>query len=312
MFPLLPNYIFVKIQFIVLSINLIKANETKNTYLIHGIGSTTEQVSQLEIALQDNGIPVYNLGLNGDPLKSIFTNLDKQCNLYNDEIIKSLIYSTNSTLPSGNVKINININIIAISQGGLIARCLVEKYNGISYSVNNIITIASPHMGVYYTNGTQSDWIHTVEEITFSEYWKDPYTYKTYLESNKFLSRLNNEVEHNEYEKFKYNFMNINKLVLIWSNIDTVIQPPQSSIFNYWNIEKAEKENLLVLDMVNTTKWYLEDKLGFQHLVKNDRILEYMFPCIHDEFKLPQCFNNSSITVNNKNLLDTLIEFLCN
>lgn len=315
------SILFINI-FVILSINTNA--EIHNTYLIHGVGSTPEQVSLLEIALKEQDIPIYNLGLIGDPLKSIFTLLDKQCDLYYEEIIRTLqvIKNTNTNITTNiSTTININktittnsnlplINIIGISQGGLIARCLVERYNNISYLVKNIITIASPNMGVYYINSTQPEWIYTMEEITFSEYWKDPYTYDLYLESNKFLSRLNNEVEHNEYNIFKNNFISINKLILIWSNIDEVIQPQQSSIFNYWDIKKAEKDNQLVMEIVNKTEWYLKDYLGFNYLKKKKVILEYMFPCIHDEFKLPICFANSSITVNDKTLLDTLIEFI--
>ena len=279
-----------------------------NTYLIHGIGSSQKQLLQLEDSLKSKGVNVYNLGLTGDPKTSIFTSMDKQCDLYNEEIVGSLQIIS----PKSNNLINNTfplINLIGISQGGLIARCLVERYNDLSYSVKNVITIASPHMGVYYTNGSEPNWVHNIEEVTFSEYWKDPFTYDKYLKSKKFLARLNNEVEHPEYDKFQYNFMNINNLVLIWSNIDTVIQPQQSPIFNYWDINKAKTEKTLVPAFVNNTKWYSNDNLGLRYLNEASAVIQYMYPCNHDEFKLPICFNNSSLTVNNKTLLDTLVKY---
>jgi hypothetical protein len=301
--------VYILISTLQLNTSAYRISETSlNTYLIHGIGSSQKQLLELEDALKSKGVYVYSLGLTGDPETSIFTQMDKQCTLYNEEIIGTL---QRQSFKSNNI-INSNlplINLIGISQGGLIARCLVERYNDLSYSVKNVITIASPHMGVYYTNSTEPDWIYNMEEITFSEYWKDPFTYDAYLKSKKFLAKINNEVDHTEYNLFQYNFMNINKLVLIWSNIDTVIQPQQSPIFNYWDIIKAEKEKTLVPAFVNNTKWYSNDNLGLRYLNEASAIIQYMYPCNHDEFKRSICFNNLSITVNNKTLLDTLIKY---
>ena len=286
-----------------MSFNIVKTTTQPITYIIHGIGSSQKQLTEINTSLKDNGVLIYNLGLSGDPITSIFTSMDKQCSLYNDEIISTLKFlkKSNTTFPL--------INFIGISQGGLIVRCLVERYNDLLYSVKNVITISSPHMGVYYKNGTEHKWFHNMEEVTFSEYWKDPFTYDIYLKSKKFLARLNNEVAHTEYNKFKYNFMNINKLILIWSNIDTVIQPQQSPIFNYWDINKAKQEKKLVPVFVNNTKWYSNDNLGLRYLNEVDSIVQYMYQCNHDEFKLPICFNNLSITVNNDTLLDTLVKY---
>jgi triacylglycerol esterase/lipase EstA (alpha/beta hydrolase family) len=279
---------------------IVKTTSQPITYIIHGIGSSQKQLTDITSSLKENGVLIYNLGLTGDPLTSIFTFMDKQCSLYNEEIIGTL-KGGNNTLPL--------INIIGISQGGLIARCLVERYNDLSYSVKNIITISSPNMGVYYVNNTQPKWIQNMEAITFNEYWKDPFTYEKYLDSKKFLAKLNNEVNHSEYDRFQYNFMNINKFVAIWSNIDEVIQPRESAKFDYWNIEKAEKYGTLELENVSDTDWYNNDNLGYKYLVKNEAYVELMYPCNHEEFKLPVCYNNSSLSSNSKTLLDTLVEY---
>ena len=131
-------------------VNSHSTNKTSPiTYLIHGVGSSSKQLVQLENALKSQGVNVYNLGLTGDPLTSIFTPMDKQCSLYNEEIIGTLqVLSsksnilTNTTYPL--------INLIGISQGGLLARCYVERYS--NNNVNTLMTLGTPHMGIYDKN----------------------------------------------------------------------------------------------------------------------------------------------------------------
>ena len=75
------------------------------------------------------------------------------------------------------------INLLGVSQGGLIARCYVERYAHQTKEVHSLVTYGTPHMGIYLS------WI----ELNNLEYWKDPFDFDTYLANNDFLVYLNNE-----------------------------------------------------------------------------------------------------------------------
>jgi hypothetical protein len=293
------------------------------TFLIHGIASEPSQLLNFENDLQNSkiGIDILNLGIEGDPQTSIYMSLDEQCKEYNN-IINNYIsnYQYNykykkyrilneivNNNKAQNLKIVKNkplINIIGFSQGGLIARCILEKYNNFNFTINKIITIASPNMGVYYSNTNTNSNTNT---ISFTEYWRDPFTYENYLQSKKFLSRLNNEIEHLDNNKYKNNFKSVLQFITIWTNIDKVVLPPESAMFNYWNINLANKYGILEIEDVKNTTWYNEDKLGIKYLIDNNKYNTYMYPCNHDEFKFETCYNNESLKVNNKTLLETII-----
>ena len=74
------------------------------------------------------------------------------------------------------------INLLGISQGGLLARCYVEKYSNLVKPVHSLITYGTPHMGIY----------NSLIELKRLEYWKNPFKYQEYLQTNDFLAYINN------------------------------------------------------------------------------------------------------------------------
>ena len=75
------------------------------------------------------------------------------------------------------------INLIGVSQGGLLARCYVEKYGQYIKPVHSLITYGTPHMGIY----------NSFLELKRLNYWKNPYKYDEYLNNNDFLVYINKE-----------------------------------------------------------------------------------------------------------------------
>lgn len=261
-------------------------NNKYTTFLIHGIASSANELYELEYELIKHNIPAISIELINDPLTSITLNLNKQCDEYY-YIIKNLLVSRNIIEP---------INIIGISQGGIISRCIVEKYND-NINVSKLITIASPNMGVYYdisdnkyiiNNEISGEYALT----TIQQYWKDPFNYVNYILQRKFITLLNNEIYHEHYDVYRNNILKLDTYVSVWSNIDTVINPPQSSIFSFYNISIAEKNKKLELYNLSLTEWYGKDNLGLKSLCDMNKYKTYMIPCKHDEFKLRKCFLN--------------------
>lgn len=237
------------------------------TILVHGIGGDANDLIDLNTALSDHNIDVYSLQIGNGKLDSIVWNINKQC------------ASLNSSIANLNLDAE-RINILGVSQGGLLARCYVEKYAHINKQVNSLITYGSPHMGIY-TPLVSLPWL---------EYWKDPYHYEDYLQTNDFLVYINNEKEHENMELYKSNLLSLNHFLIVWSHIDKVIFPVESSKFEFYNISLAEERKELEIAKLNETKEYLNDMLGLRELHKNKKLDIVEYPCKHEQFKHSDCF----------------------
>lgn len=238
------------------------------TVLVHGIGGDSSDLNDLNFALSNQGIDTYSLQIGNGKLDSVVWNMNKQC-----AVLNSSIANLNLTEE--------RINIIGISQGGLLARCYVEKYANQNKIVNSLITYGSPHMGIY-TKAIKLPWL---------EYWKDPFQYKSYLDNNDFLVYINNEKDHANMELYKSNLLSINHFLIVWSEIDKVISPFQSSRFEFYNISLAREKNTLEIVPLNQTEEYIQDALGLQSLKKANKLTILNYPCEHEEFKHPNCFS---------------------
>ena len=237
------------------------------TVLIHGIGGSSNDLNDIQNYFIEHNMSVYNIEIGNGKLDSIFMNMNKQCSKFNDKI-----RNLNITSPK--------INLLGISQGGLIARCYLERYSHITKPVNSLITYGTPHMGIY------TDWI----ELRRLEYWKNPFKYGLYIEENDFLKYINNEVVHPDNQIYRKNVMNLNAFLVVWSSIDTVISPKESSKLEYFNITEADENyNLSVVPLMDSDT-YKQDLFGLQTLDKSKKLFIEQYDCPHDQFKHPSCF----------------------
>tara|TARA_B110000858_G_scaffold198523_1_gene266185 strand:- start:9483 stop:10298 length:816 start_codon:yes stop_codon:yes gene_type:complete len=237
------------------------------TVLVHGIGGDSSDLNDLNFALSNQGIDTYSLQIGNGKLDSVIWNMNKQC-----AVLNSSIANLNLTEE--------RINIIGISQGGLLARCYVEKYSHLNKHVNSLITYGSPHMGVY----------SKVMKIPWLEYWKDPFAYDKYLETNDFLVYINNEKDHDDMQRYKSNLLSLNHFLIVWSDIDKIISPLQSSRFEFYNISLAREKEILEIVPLNKTEEYIHDRLGLNSLNNANKLTLLNYPCMHEEFKHPNCF----------------------
>jgi len=250
------------------------------TILLHGIGGDINDLNELKGSLNEYNIPVYNIEIGNGKLDSIFMNMNKQCEILSQNIEK--------------LNINGKINIIGISQGGLLGRCYVEKYSDKINRVNSLITLGTPHMGIYNKN----------IELKRLEYWKNPFKYQEYLDNNDFLIYLNNAKSHEEYNNYKNNLQSLNNFIIIWSSIDNVITPFESSKFEFYDVKNIDPLNIIDLDQ---SEIYNEDRIGLKYLNDNKRLVIKQYDCNHEDFKKPNCYLNNSDHVT---LLNFFINFL--
>lgn len=242
------------------------------TILVHGIGGDAADLVDLHDALETQNIEVYSLQIGNGKLDSIIWNINKQCAHVNTSIAELRLSAE-------------KINVLGISQGGLLARCYVERYAHLNKRVNSLITYGSPHMGIY------TSWVN----LPSLEYWKDPYEYAAYLQSNDFLVFINNEKQHYESALYKSNLLSLNHFLIVWSHIDKVISPMASSRFEFYNISLARERKELQIVSLEKTESYLEDRLGLRTLMQENKLIIEEFACEHEQFKHPDCFNNKFV-----------------
>ena len=261
--------------------NSFSAKYNNPTFLVHGIASSKNEMLPLENYLRSQGIETYNIEIGNGELSSIFMPMNEQCAILAENIGKNMI---------GKNMIEKNmigkINIIAISQGGLLARCYVEKYTHLpEYPyVDLLLTMGTPHMGIYIPDSPG------FYKSLVKDYWKDPFDYAAYLQTNTFLAPLNNEIAHDNSSQYKNNMLSIGSYVSVWSKIDTVIVPYQSARFEFYNITAAEREKRLTIVDFMDSDTYKADLIGLKTLNNEKRFQNLQYDCQHDKFKSEECF----------------------
>ena len=240
------------------------------TVLIHGITSNTKELLPLQNYLTNElNIDTYNIEIGNGVIDSISMNMNNQCDNFANSIAKL------------NITAN-KINIIGISQGGLNARCYVERYSYLSDypDVNVLMTIGTPHAGFYNP-------LITIKKL---EYWKDPLNYDKYLNTNDYLVDLNNERVNINSSNTQKGIAKLAKFIMIWSNIDKVIKPLESAKFEFYDINIANKTGELIIQPFEKSEQYKNNLIGLKTLQEKKDLLIWQIDCEHDKFKTPECF----------------------
>lgn len=236
--------------------------------LMHGILSNTERMYELRDYLESNfslTVIVPEIG-NGIP-NSLNLPLDVQGDILCEELNK------NTLLENG-------FNFIGVSQGGILGRYYIEKCG--DYNINNLITLVSPHGGVY---SRSIDNIIDVygqfarEHYSFSSYWRDPYDFETY-KNIVLLADLNNEVDIDDNNRDR--FTSINNFIMVYSPFDDILKPPESGKFSTYEVDSLD-----VIPVEYTTMYH---SLGLNKMFDNQQIYIYETNCSHAQHKDYSCF----------------------
>ncbi|KAL1458607.1 hypothetical protein WDU94_008744 [Cyamophila willieti] len=162
------------------------------------------------------------------------------------------------------------IHLIGYSQGGLIARGILEQFP--NHNVKTFISLSSPQGGQYGTKFLHTIFPELVREtayelfyssvgqhISVGGYWNDPHHQNLFYKYSTFLPFINNlNATLNSY-LFKQGLLRLNKMVLIGGPNDSVITPWQSSHFGHF----SSTESVVKL---HDTKMYKQDTLGLKTL----------------------------------------------
>lgn len=267
-----------------LSIHSLNTAKYLPVVLVHGIFSDAyymEPIKKFIHEFMGNETYVRNIEI-GEGTSTSFINMDFQVNILRD------IIAQDPNLKNG-------FNIIAHSQGALIARAYIEKFN--NPRVFTYISFGGPAQGVFGTPGDFDmrfkflDYLERVQHyilystpaqryISFAGYWHDTIHYHEYLTKCRFLPRINNEIEHCEKDTYKANICSLTNMVLVNSDQDDIIEPINSCHFGFYKVgSQTEKESLFETDL------FKEDKLGLKTLYESGRLHLRTAHCTHTGYQ---------------------------
>lgn len=206
-------------------------------------------------------------------------------------------------------KLKNGFNFVVHSQGGLVARYYLEKYN--NPQVFTYISWGSPQQGIFGFPGTFDDrfaWLDYMEGyahnvlyskaiqklIGFAGYWHDTLHYDRYLQKACFLPFLNNEKDHEDAALFKKNLCSLKNMVLVMSTAEDIVEPKVSCHFGFY--KKGSKDE--IEDLVDSQE-YKDDKLGLRTLNESGRLHLRLASCTHAQFQEDE-----------QNFLENTLEFL--
>jgi palmitoyl-protein thioesterase len=240
--------------------------------LMHGIESHAENLNDLAQWIETKfNRTVINVELGDGDDYSTDTPLNTQIDCFRD-----LLRNNSDILANG-------FDFIGISQGGLIGRGYVQKYS--EFKVFNLITLVSPHGGVYDKNLGFINFYSTMAQktLSFSGYWRDPKKILKYKLISSFLPELNGEKLTKNTEIYKDNLLKLKNFVMVFSPNDEIIKPPSSGIFSTYH------SDLSILPLENNPI-YINDWIGLKTLNNTDRLHFYQTNCTHVEHRMPVCF----------------------
>jgi len=228
----------------------------------------------------------------GGRLDSVFVDINVQVDMLHKEILSQ-------------PELRHGFNLIGHSQGGVISRAYVERYNGSpNPPVFNLITWSGPHGGQYgipafnklcpdqdcpylialFTMILDS-WADPLfqEHCSFATYWRDPFHYQDFLKYSTFLADINN-VKPIKNQLYKQNMQKLEHFVMEYSTIDEIIIPYQSGAFGTYALNSEKK-----IVPLNQSDLYANDYLGLRYLDERSRLHIYATQCEHTHYTEKDC-----------------------
>ncbi|CAN6802453.1 unnamed protein product [Brassica oleracea] len=250
---------------------LVQVSVSVPFIVLHGIAaacSEGKEANFTQLLSNFSGSPGFCLEVGNGELDSWFMPLAKQAEIACEKVKQM------KELRQG-------YNIVGRSQGNLVARGLIEFCDG-GPPVYNYVSLAGPHAGISSVPMCGSGlWCEIADELIKSDIYSDfiqdhlapsgylkiPTEMKKYLESSKYLPKLNNEIPGQRNSTYKERFASLHNLVLIMFEGDKVIVPKDSSWFGFY--PDGDFGPLLT---VRETKLFKEDWIGLKPLVDTGKV----------------------------------------
>lgn len=181
--------------------------------------------------------------------------------------------------------------IIGHSQGGLVARYYVQRYN--TPTVKNLITWGAPHQGIFGSPGVldsrfsflnvlelyayQLLYLYPIQKyISVASYWKDTLHHEEYINQCLFLPHANNEIEHVYNNIYKENLESLNQFVLVNSTEEDIITPSISCHFGFYQLGSNR-----ITQTFFESDQYTKNSLGLKTLYDEGKLIFKTASCTH-------------------------------
>jgi palmitoyl-protein thioesterase len=258
--------------------------------LMHGLDASSESMNGVETWVKADfpGIYTKNIEVGNGKEDSWFMPINQQVEAFAKAV------QSDPNLTKG-------FNLICHSQGGMLARAYVERYN--NPPVYNLITWSSPHAGVYGVpdfNAICPDqdcpWLNEImsalmegkaeflqDHIAFAAYWRDPMNVTEFKAHNRFLTDINN-MRESKNATYKAHLSSLNTFLMMFTTQDAIVIPKQSPQFAFYADGSMSK--LVPLKQTDT---YTGDWIGLQTLDKAGKLLLHQCNCSHQDYPRPDC-----------------------
>jgi len=258
--------------------------------LMHGLDASAEAMKGAEqwIKADFPGIYTHNIEIGNGLYDSFFMPIEKQVEAF----VK--VVRADPNLAHG-------FNLVCHSQGGLLARAYIERYN--NPPVHNFITWSTPHAGVYgvpdfnvlcpdkdcpWLNEIFSDLLEGKAEflqdhIAFAAYWRDPMNVTAFKAKNKFLADINN-MRATKNATYRTNMASLNAFLAMYTSRDGIVIPNTSPWFQFYADNSMEE-----VVPLRQTDTYLGDWIGLQTLDKAGKLFTHQCNCSHQDYPRPDC-----------------------
>ena len=106
-----------------------------------------------------------------------------------------------------------------------------------------------------------------------AQYYRDPDQLETYLEYNKFLPSINNELSEERNETYARNLATLNALVLVLFSADKTVVPKESAWFGSYAPESEENGDEKTIVPMRLQPLYTQDWIGLRSLDERGRVV---------------------------------------
>ena len=239
---------------------LAQSSRTDKIVFVHGILATDTNVEDWTRYARHLGYDTLAPKIGNGVYDSVFMKPENQCNALADEI-------NNWTC------VEDRIALIGFSQGGLLARCVVEE-GMLHAKISKLITVASPNRGIYYMG---------CPFCTVPRFGVDPHNPHT--THNVFISQLNNEGAYYLPHR-KANIEKLSSLGAIVATLDTVVVPPQSAVYSYYNNDTPPR----IVPLLSSA-WYNSNVIGLKSLFRRNALHMTSVNCTHTTIASKPCMD---------------------
>jgi len=258
--------------------------------LMHGLDASAEAMNGVEqwVKADFPGIYTHNIEVGNGKEDSWFMPIERQV----EEFAK--VVKADVNLAKG-------FNLICHSQGGMLARAYIERYN--NPPVHNFITWSTPHAGVYgvpdfnvLCPDKDCPWLNEImsalmegkadvlqDHIAFAAYWRDPINVTAFKAKNKFLTDINN-MRDAKNSTYRANMISLNSFLAMFTTRDAIVIPNSSPWFQFF--ADGSMETVTPLRQTDT---YLGDWIGLQTLDKAGKLFPRQCNCTHQDYPRADC-----------------------